>query len=70
MRQSTVILIFVLTLIHAAFSTPLLVDRDVREVSLGPGLPSLTSLNLTSADLFAMPRPSMRKSFLKFMAPF
>jgi hypothetical protein len=54
-------LLFVVASLHAVAATPLAIRDDVPEVIPGPGLPSLESLGLTSADLYAMGMPQIRK---------
>lgn len=45
--------------VSLALSTPTTIPRNYPEVIPGPGMPSLESLNLTSADLFNMGRPGV-----------
>lgn len=45
--------------VSLALSKPTSVARNYPEVIPGPGMPSLASLNLTSADLYNMARPDI-----------
>lgn len=53
-------LVFGLAALHTTSAIP--APEAVPEVIPGAGLPSLESLGLTSADLYAMPKPESSKN--------
>jgi hypothetical protein len=57
MTNYAAVLFITFTVLGAISATPLMARDDLLEVIPGPGLPSLESLGVTSAELYAMGLP-------------